>query len=197
MWVCVLTVAVVFLYSSTGMVYGATVTVSATVGSSITCATDNTSTSFGTLTSGAITTSTLNASTTMSCNVGTGCTLSINDAGNTVNGGLSTSSPAYLIPSPNGAFAASATLVAGTEGYGVMATTTAVGSGGTLGIATRYLQTFTGNTVGGLTTSTLTLASSTASISAREVVVRHKAAISGITQAASYTDTITYSCAGN
>lgn len=179
------------------LVFSSTVTVSATVASSVTCSTDITSTAFGTLTSTAITTSTATASTTLSCNVGLGCTLSINDAGNAVNGGLSTSSPAYLIPSPNAAFSATATLVAATEGYGIIGTTTAAGSGGTLGVAARYLQTFTGNTVGGLTTSTLTLVSSTAAVSGREVLVRHKAAISGTTQAASYTDTITYSCTSN
>lgn len=179
------------------LVFSSTVTVSATVASSVSCNTDVSSTAFGTLTSGSISTSTPTASTTLSCNVGLGCTLSINDAGNGVNGGLSTSSPAYLIPSPNAAFNATATLVAGTEGYGIIATTSAAGSGGTLGIAARYLQTFTGNTVGGLSTSTLTLASSTAAVSGREVLVRHKAAISGTTQAADYTDTITYSCTSN
>ncbi len=173
------------------------VTVTATVGTSISCSTDNSSTAFGTLTTGSITTSTPTASTTMSCNIGNGCTLYINDVGNGANGGLATTSPAYLIPSPNAAYNATATLVAATEGYGVIGTTTAVGSGGALGIAARYLQDFAGNTVGGLTVSTLTLASSTVAVSNREVVVKHKAAISGTTQAASYTDTITYTCLSN
>jgi len=133
----------------------------------------------------------------MSCNTGLGCTLSINDAGDGTNGGLSTSSPAYLIPSPAAGFPATATLAAGTEGYGIMATTTTAGSGGTLGIAARYLQDFNGNTVGGLTISAITLASSTSAVNGREIVVKHKAAISGTTQAGDYTDTITYSCTGN
>lgn len=189
--------AVVIGAASWSLTNGSTVTVSATVSQSVTCSTNVSTTAFGTLSSLAIATSTSDASSTMSCNDGLGCTLSINDAGNGVNGGLATTSPAYLIPSPASGFPATATLAAGTEGYGIMATTTATGSGGTLTIASRYLQTYTGNLVGGLSTSTLTLASSTSAISNREITVRHKAAISGTTQAASYVDTITYSCTGN
>lgn len=182
-----ITVLALLWLTAFGTVFSSTVTVSATVASSVTCSTDNTSTSFGTLTSSVIATSTPNASSTMSCNTGTGCTLSINDA----SAGLATSSPAYTIPTVR------TTLSAGTEGYGIIATTTATGSGGTLSIKSIYLNSFTGNTVGELNTTSTVLASSTASVSNREVVVKHKAAVSGTTQAASYADTITYSCAGN
>ena len=170
-----------------GTVSSSTVTVSATVAESITCSTDQTSTSFGALTSSAIATSTPNASSTMSCNVGIGCNLSINDS----SAGLATSSPAYTIPTTRG------TLSVGTEGYGIIATTTATGSGGALSIKSIYLNNFNGNAVGELNTTSTVLASSTASVSNREVVVKHKAAVSGNTQAASYTDTITYSCTQN
>ncbi len=165
--------------------FSSAVTVSATVASSVTCSTASASTAFGTLTSGSITTATPNATTTLSCNTGTGCTLSINDA----NGGLATSSPAYTITSTSTA------LSAGTEGYGIQAATSTAGSGGVLGINAIYLV--TGNNVGKLNVGATTLASSSASVSGRVVDVTHKAAISGTTQAAAYTDTITYSCAGN
>ncbi len=180
-----LTVLAMVWLVSFGAVSSSTVTVSATVASSVTCSTNNTSTAFGTLTTATIATSTPNASSTISCNTGNGCTLSVNDA----NAGLATSSPAYTIPTTRGA------LSAGAEGYGIRATTTATGSGGALTIKSIYLV--EGNSVGELNTTSTVLASSTASISSREVVVYHRAAISGTTQAASYTDTITYSCAGN
>lgn len=185
------------LIMSSNIVSSSTVTVSATVASSITCTTDNTTTSFGTLTTGAIATSSLTASTSLSCsNVATGCTLFVADAGNGTNGGLATTSPAYLIPSPAAGFPTTATLVAGTEGYGIQATSTAVGSGATLGFNTIY-NSYNTNTVGKLATTTQVVASSTSQTTNREVVVKHKAAISGTTQAATYTDTITYSCLGN
>lgn len=180
-----LTIFAMIWLVSYGAVSSSTVTVSATVASSVSCSTDNTSTAFGTLTTATIATSTPNASTTISCNTGLGCTLSVNDA----NAGLATSSPAYTIPTRRGA------LSAATEGYGIRATTTATGSGGTLGVKSIY--SVEGNNVGELNTTSTVLASSTASISSREVVVYHRAAISGTTQAASYADTITYSCAGN
>lgn len=170
-------------------VNSATVTVSATVGSSVTCNTATTTTAFGTLTTGAISTSTPNASTTLSCNTALGCTLNISDAGNGTNPGLATTSPAYLIAS------ADATLSAGTEGYGVQSATTTIGSGVALGLNSKYRV--SGNQVGGLTTSTTVLASSTGPSSNREVVVTHKAAIGGLTPAGTYVDTITYACTGN
>lgn len=175
----------------------AVVNVTATVATSVTCSTDVSATAFGTLSSGSVTTAAPNASSTLSCNVGAGCTLSVLDAGNSTNGGLATTTPAYLIPSPNAAFSPFAALVAGTEGYGVVATTTAGGSGGTLAIYTRYDKDSGGNTVGKLQTTAFGLASSTAAVSNRQLIITHKAAISGTTQAAKYEDVITYSCTSN
>jgi hypothetical protein len=158
-------------------------------GSSVSCSTNTASTAFGTLTTGAVSTAATNASTTMTCSGGLGCTLTVQDAGNGASPGLATSTPAYLIPSSN------TTLVAGTEGYGIRATTTAAGNGGSLAVGSAYNK--NGNDVGGLTIAATTLASSTTAITGREVVTTHLAAIAAITQAASYTDTITYSCVGN
>jgi hypothetical protein len=164
------------------------VVVSATVASAVSCSANTATTAFGTLTSGAVSTATTDASSTISCNYPLGCTLSIQDA----NSGLATTSPAYTITS------ATALLAAGTEGYGIQATSTVIGSGATLTFNTLFGGSkFGTNNVGALTGGAVTLASSTAAISNREVVVRHKAAISGTTPGGSYSDTITYNCVGN
>jgi hypothetical protein len=156
------------------------VTVSASVTQTVTCNTVATSTSFGTLTSGAVATATPNATTSVATNDPIGMTLTVVDS----NAGLATTSPAYTIHSTT------ATLAAGTEGYGIQATSTA-------GITVAAVFNKTGNDVGALATTTQTLASSSATISSSVVTVTHLAAISGTTPAGSYTDSITYSCTGN
>ena len=172
------------------------VTVTASVEATISCSTDQSSSAFGALTSSVIATSTPNASSTISCaNAASGCSLYVKDAGNAVNGGLATTSPAYLIRSPNAAGDATSTLVAGTEGYGIQAATTTTGAGAVLGVVARYLQ--TGNTVGRLDITNQTIASTTATSSNREVKITHKAAISSVTPAGSYSDTTTYECSAN
>jgi len=172
------------------------VTVTATVPTSITCTLSTTQTSFGTIDPSQVWTSSPNVTTTVSCNPAAGCQVQIRDQGNGTNGGLYKSdNPTYLIPSPAAGFPATATLVAGTEGYGIQATTTSAGSGGTLTLNSIYNQ--TGNTVGRLSTTTVILASSTQPVANREIVVIHKAAVSSLTPAGSYQDTITYSCSSN
>lgn len=158
-------------------------------GSTVSCATNISGTNFGTLSTGSVNTSSPNASTTMTCSGALGCTLYVQDVGNGSSPGLATTSPAYLIPS------ADATLSAGNQGYGIQATTTASGSGAALAINSKYNK--TGNNVGGFTTSTTVLASSTSPVTNREVVVTHEATISTNTQAGKYADSITYSCSGN
>jgi hypothetical protein len=158
----------------------------------VSCSANISSTSFPAMDSSSVFTASPNASTTISCS-GTsgGCTLYVKDVGSGSQPGLWNSTSSYLIRSPNAAFSATTTLVAGTEGYGIQATTTASG----LTLAARYNQ--TGNTVGGLATTTLVLASSTADISTSTVNVVHKAAVSANTLSGSYNDTITYSCVVN
>lgn len=179
--------------SATGIV-----TVTASVTQTVTCSSNIATAALGTLSSLSIssTTGSNNASTSLSCNAGLGCTLTVQDAGNSVNPGLATTSPAYLIGSSNATFAASTTLVAGTEGYGIQASSTSEGSGGAITLSKRYAST-TYASIGGLSLSATTLASSTSQISNRSVLVSHWAAISGTTQAGVYSDTITYSCTGN
>lgn len=164
----------------------------ASVTATVSCSTNISSTSFGALDASSVFTSSPNASTTISCS-GTsgGCTLYVKDVGGGGNPGLWNSTSSVLIPSPNAAFSATSTLVAGTDGYGIQATTTASG----LTLAARYNQ--SGNTVGGLTLSDAVLASSGADVSSSTVVIIHKAAVNANTLSGSYNDTITYSCTVN
>ncbi len=172
-----------------------TVSVSATVPTSVTCNLSTTTTAFGSITPSSVFTSSPNVTTTVSCNPAAGCQVQINDAGDGTNGGLWNSSASYLIPSPASGFPSTATLSAGTDGYGIQAATTGAGSGGTFTLNSIYNQ--TGNTVGRLSTTTVQLASTTQPAANREIVVTHKAAVSGLAPAGSYTDTITYTCVSN
>lgn len=172
------------------------VSVSATVLETTTCNLSTTTTAFGNIDPSAVYTSSPNVTTTVSCNPGAGCTVTIRDQGDGTNGGLyKSTAPTYLIPSPAAGFPATSTLVAGTDGYGIQAATTTAGSGGTLSLNSIY--TYGGNTVGRLATTSQTLASSSQPVSNREVVVTHRAAVSGLAPAGSYADTITYSCSSN
>lgn len=185
-----------FLYIEYALGQGGTVSVSATVTTSITCNLSTTTTAFGNIDPSAVYTSSPNVTTTVSCNPGAGCKVTINDQGDGTNGGLyKSSAPTYLIYSPASGFPATSTLSAGTDGYGIQAATTTAGSGGTLSLNSIY--TYGGNTVGKLATTTQTLASSSQPVANREVGVTHKAAVSGLAPAGSYADTITYSCSSN
>lgn len=162
-----------------------TVTVTATVGE-VSCSVDATSTAFGALDLGAVNSSSPDILATMACAaVPSGCTLYVSDAGDTSNPGLWNSSATYLVTSTD------ATLAAGTDGYGIQATT----SDGGWTVNPTYVV--TGNDVGGLTLSNTTYASSSSGLSTSTATTTHKAAISSGTAAGSYTDTITYSCTAN
>lgn len=187
---------VVFVVQTAIAATSSVVTVSATVDSTISCSTQITTSTFGALTTGSVHTASPNASTTVTCaNSGSGCGLYVRGQGDATNGGLYNSTATALIESPNAGFNASATLVAGTEGYGIQGTTTAAGSGGAFAVTPRYLVSL--NAVGGLTSTTRILASSTSGSTGREVGVTHKAAIAAGTAAGTYNDTITYSCTDN
>ncbi|MES2470864.1 MAG: LamG-like jellyroll fold domain-containing protein [Patescibacteria group bacterium] len=158
-------------------------------GGTVTCSSNITSTTFSALSLAQVETASPNATTTFSCGSGSGCSLSASSAGDGVSPGLATTSPAYLIPS------LTATLSAGTEGYGIQAATSSAGTGSTLAISPTFLK--TGNDVGGLAIANSVIASSTSSFSSREVVITHKAAIAATTPVGNYVDTITYSCLSN
>jgi hypothetical protein len=166
-----------------------TVTVTASVSTSVTCNLSTSTTDFGTIDPSNVYTSNPNVTVTVSCNPSAGCQVQVKDQGNGTNPGLYNSSANYLIQSQD------ATLSAGTDGYGIQAATTTNGSGATLSLNSKYNK--TGYDVGGLTISYTVLATSSSPTANREVVVTHKAAVSGLTPAGNYQDTITYNCSSN
>jgi hypothetical protein len=181
-------VAVVFSTLSAQAVQ--TTSVTATVASTVSCAPDGSTAALGTLLVGSVSTASPAITVTNSCNSGGGCTIYVNDAGNTSNPGLyaSAATGTPLIAS------ATATLAAGTEGYGLQATTTGAGTGSALTLSATYDK--SGNDVGGLAIAATQIASASAPFSAKVITVDTKAAISVLTKAGTYADTITYSCVG-
>ncbi len=155
----------------------------------ISCASNISTTTLGTLSLVGVSTATPHATTTNSCTAVSGCTISVSSAGNGSLAGLYKSAGAYLLPS------ATTTLSAGTEGYGIQAATSTAGTGASLSIHTTFYK--SGNAVGGLTYANTTLASTTTTYLDKELVVTHKAAISAISPVGSYEDTVTYSCLAN
>lgn len=189
----VVVVAIIFasvITSTQSAEAGQTTSVTATVGSTVSCTTDGSTAALGTLVVGSVSTASPAITVTNSCNSGGGCTIYVNDAGNTSNPGLyaaaATGTP--LIAS------ATATLEAGTEGYGIQATTTGAGTGAALTLSATYNKASTD--VGGLTIAATEIASAASPFSAKVITVNTLAAISGLTKAGSYADTITYSCTG-
>jgi hypothetical protein len=156
----------------------------------VSCDVSATSTSFGNIDANSIYIASPNVTVSSTCSYSLGCTIQINDAGNGSLAGLyKSTTPTYLISST------STTLSAGTEGYGIQATTTTAGSGATFSLNPIY--NVSGNSVGGLSLTTITLASTTASYTGRQVVVTHKVSLKNTSYAGNYADTITYSCLGN
>ena len=182
-------------FSFSEEVSGDATTLTATVATTVSCTTAGSPSAFSTITTASIVTSTPNTTTTLTCNPANGCTLNVKDGGNGTSPGLTTT-PTYIIGSANASFADTDTLAAGTEGYGIQAVTTSAGTGTvTPLIYTRYKQ--TGQNIGGFELTNQGLASSSAPISGREIVVTHFAAISGLTGGGTYQDIVTYSCAAN
>jgi len=175
----------------------------ASVGTSISCNVIPDALAFGTLTTGLVSEATDTATTTLTSN--TTAFIKIYDWGDSPNAtsGLyaATSTPSYNIQSAGNGRATS-TLVASTgEGYGLRAATTTAGSGAEMELGERYktwyLDQFSSDAVGGLvygTSSAIVIASSSATVTGREVVVSHKAAISASASAGDYKDTILYIC---
>lgn len=175
-----------------------TVTVTATIAAAITCSASTTTIAFGTIDQNSVYGGTSqDTQFTLSCpNAGGGCILNATSSGNGVNGGLYASAVPKLIPSTNASFANTATLAAGTEGFGILATSTFTTGG--FGINTRYNRgALTSNSVGKVTTSTYEFASSSGSITTATGTTRHKVAAAVGTEAGSYTENIAYACTAN
>lgn len=179
-------------------VYG-DVTVSATVASMISCTTPLTSSDFGTIDNTAVFQSSPIATTTVNSNGQV--YMKVYDVGVptvTTKPGLYCSAcpgtdDEKTIGSADSAYADTATLSAGTEGYGLQATTSASNN---LKISTRFATT-SANYVGGLeasSTNAVTVASSSAAVSGEVVTTPLRAAVSASQAQGSYSDTITFVC---
>ncbi|QQG49943.1 MAG: hypothetical protein HZB70_04060 [Candidatus Berkelbacteria bacterium] len=175
------------------------VTVNATVDPSITCAFTGLTTTFSSLTTGAVSTSDTQTTVTVSSNAGNGVNIIVYDAGNATNPGLyKSAATTYLIGSADGAFGNIATLAAGTDGFGISGASSA-GSGAALTVDGRFDASGGANEMGGLEVgagAAVSIAASTGALASRVLTVTHKAAVSGLAPAGSYTDTITYVCTG-
>lgn len=156
----------------------------------ISCSVSPTSTSFGNINNIAVFTSSSTISINTSCSDAAGCALQINDSGNGTSPGLYESAPyTHLIPS------ITTTLSPGTEGYGINAFIGSHLSGGPITIASAYGG--TGNSVGGLSLTPITLASSTVAYTGWTIMDTAEASVSISTPPGNYSDTITYGCVGN
>lgn len=169
------------------------VTVSATVSSTmISCSTEASALSFAAdLDNNAVGTTT--EATTSVQSSGT-VYMKVYDSGDTsANPGLYKDPD--LIESPNAAYDATATLAAGTEGYGMQATNS---SGTAMVLAPNYDWASDTDVVGGIgydSGGALTVASSGSAISDPEQVdISFRAAVSATTPGGAYSDTITITC---
>lgn len=156
------------------------VAITATVDESFSFAISDNTTTFGTLSSGSVATSTPNITLTISTNGASGYEVYIQDEGDGTNPGLYSGS--HLIPS------STATLVSGTEGYGVQASSVSA----TLPVT--YDK--SGNNVGGLNRAATLYGSNNGPVDTEQITTTHKAAISNTTPAGDYGDTITYTAFG-
>jgi hypothetical protein len=151
------------------------------VAGAVTCTLSATSTLFSALIPSAVSTSSPDITITITSSGG--FQINVKDAGNGTNPGLYKSiSPTYLIQSSD------ATLSAGTDGYGIQATTT----NSSISINVKYNK--SGNDVGGLSLTDVVLATSSVAVSSSTIDVKHKAGVSVLAPTGSYQDTITYTC---
>jgi hypothetical protein len=152
------------------------VSVTATINPTITFSISSNSINFGVLTTASVTTE--SNTLTLSTNAGSGASISIQDT----RAGLYNIAHAYTIHSNT------TTLAAGSEGYGVNA------SSSSLTVQSPFSG--TGDSVGAITTSTQTIASVTAPVNNSTTTVNYLASISNITPSGPYSDTITYIATG-
>jgi hypothetical protein len=175
------------------------VTVNATVDPSITCAFTGMTTTFSSLTTGAVSTSDTSTTITLSTNAGSGLNVTVYDAGNGTNPGLYKSTgTTYLIGSADSSYNNIVTLAAGSDGFGLTASASG-GSGATLTVDGRFDASGGANEVGGLevgAAAAVPIAAATGALASRVLTIVHKAAVSGLAPAGSYTDTLTYVCTG-
>ncbi|MCR4308284.1 MAG: hypothetical protein NUV80_07055 [Candidatus Berkelbacteria bacterium] len=190
-------------YSDTGtlaleIVADNDVTVTATVDPRITCTFTGLTTTFASL-SGPVTTSDTNTTITTSSNGNNGINITVYDAGDATNPGLyKSSATTYLIGSADSAYSNTATLTSDVDGFGISGASSG-GSGAALTVDGRFDASGGANEMGGLEVgagAAISIAASTGALASRVLTITHKAAVSGLAPAGSYTDTITYVCTG-
>ncbi|MHB8362918.1 MAG: hypothetical protein ACYDBX_04855, partial [Patescibacteria group bacterium] len=125
--------------------------------------------------------SSVSNSLTLSSNASNGSNISVSD----INAGLYNTADSHKIAS------STITLSAGSEGYGINASTTYSG------LNIEYPYNGTGNSVGALSTSSSTLCSATTTLNAASIVVNYLASISNTTPSGPYSDTVTFIATGN
>jgi hypothetical protein len=146
----------------------------------VTCVLSSTSTSFSALSPSSVSTSSPDITITITSSGG--FQINVKDAGNGTSPGLyKSTSPTYLITSTD------TTLVAGTDGYGIQATTNS-----SISINPKYNK--SGNNVGGLSLTDIVLATSSVAVSSSTINIKHKASVSVLAPTGDYQDTITYTC---
>ncbi|MHB8443533.1 MAG: hypothetical protein ACYDAS_04195, partial [Patescibacteria group bacterium] len=118
---------------------------------------------------------------TLSSNASNGSNISVLDA----NAGLYNTADSHKIAS------STTTLSAGSEGYGINASTTYSD------LNIQYPYNGTGNSVGALSTSSSILCSNTTTVNAANITVDYLASISNITPSGPYADTVTFIATGN
>ncbi len=169
------------------------VTVTGVVPPTITFGLSSNSTSFGVMQIGTVNTSTPATTLTFSTNAKSGGEISVYDKGNGTTAGMYSSLDNHTIPS------STATLAAGTEGYGINAAVTSTnGTGGVVGSLTiQSPYNGTGDSVGGLSTTSQELASTSSPLYLVTTQVNYLAAISVTTPSGVYQDQVTYIATGN
>jgi hypothetical protein len=175
---------------STASITDDQIVVSATVPQTFSFALSANTDSLGTLSTGSVATSPTPRTATVNTNAKNGWLVWARDS----NTGLNSASGAYTIASTTPG--SNSTLVAGTEGYNMGATSSQVGGTGTITVAAAFIGAGAGQG-GGLNTTLATVASSNGTANGAVLTLRNNAAIAASTPAAAdYTDTITVVGAG-
>jgi len=152
---------------------------------------------FGTLTTGGVTTASPVLQTTTTSNVAFYHKLYDSGDGSTNPGLYSSTGTIDIIGSADASFSDTAEITLGNEGYGIQVATTSTGSGNTLIVASRYAYK-TGDNVGGLEQGVggeIAMASSSDSLTNRELNITMKAAVGSGNAGGDYKDVLTFTCA--
>jgi len=163
----------------------------------VSCSAAPSAVSLGTLTPSDISTASEVVTTTISCSNAGGCNLTVSSTALNGIAGLASSTLNDLIESQVYGEAATTTLAAGTDGYGLQVATTTAGSGSLPTLSERF-KGMTGNNVGLVSSTEIVVASSSGSYTDRELSITFKAAASAMTKAGpGYENSLVLTCTAN